>query len=78
MRSRIRIYIEFGISSSSYFRFTHAKNNGVGRVFIYVTSAGLMKKGPSYPGFYKFSDEGGEGIKGNLIYFIQPDGITDH
>ena len=73
-----RICNKFGISSSSDFRFTHAKNNGVGRVFIYVTSAGLMKKGPSYPGFYKFSDEGGEGIKGNLIYFIEPDSIIDH
>ena len=32
-----------------------------------------MKTGASYPGFYKFSDEGGEGIKRNLIYFIEPD-----
>ena len=36
-----------------------------------------MKTGVSYPGFYKFSDEGGEGIKGNLIYFIKPDTL-DH
>ena len=73
-----RICNEFGISSFSDFRFTHAKNNGVGRVFICVTGAGPMKTGASCPGFYKFSDEGGEGIKGDLIYFIEPDGIIDH
>ena len=37
----------------------------------------MMKTGASYPRFYKFSDEGGGGIKGNLIYFIEPD-ILDH
>ena len=68
-----RICNEFGISPSSDFRFTHEKNNGLGSVYIYATGAGPMKTGASYPGFYKFSDEGGEGIKGNLIYFIEPD-----
>jgi len=32
-----------------------------------------MKTGVSYPGFDKFSDEGGSASKGNLIYFIEPD-----
>ena len=27
----------------------------------------------SYPGYDKFSDEGGSGSKGNLIYYIEPD-----
>ena len=67
-----RICNEFGISSSSDFRFTHEKN-----VFIYATGAGPMKTGASYPEFYKFSDEGGEGIKRNLMYFIEPN-IIDH
>ena len=32
-----------------------------------------MKAGTSYPGYNKFSDEGGKAIKGNLIYYIEPD-----
>ena len=72
-----RICNEFGISSSSDFRFTHEKNNGLGNVFIYATGAGPTKTEASYPGFYNFSDEGGKVIKGNLIYFIEPD-IIDH
>ena len=31
-----------------------------------------MKTGTSYPGFNKFSDEGGEAINGNLIYYFDP------
>jgi len=31
-----------------------------------------MKTGVSYPGFDKFSDEGGSAGKGNLISFIEP------
>ena len=70
-----RIWNEFGISPSN--RFTHEKNNGVRSVFIYGTGADPVKTGASYPEFYKFSYEGGEGIKGNLIYFIEPH-IIDH
>jgi len=32
-----------------------------------------MKTGVSYPGFDKFSDEGGSASKGNLISYIEPD-----
>ena len=45
-----RICNEFGISSSSDFRFTHEKNNGLGSVFIYAPGAGPMKTG-KLPGF---------------------------
>ena len=72
-----RICNEFGISPSTDFCFIHEKNNGLGSVYIYATGADPMKTGVSYPGFYKFSDEGREGIKGNLIYFIERD-ITDN
>ena len=66
MASYKRICAEFGVSPSSDFRFTKLANHGLGSVFIYVST--------SYPGGHnKFSDEGGLGSKGNLIYFIEPD-----
>ena len=34
--------------------------------------------GFSYPGFMKFSDEGGKSINGNLIAFIEPDDIEQY
>jgi len=34
-----------------------------------------MKTKNAYPGFNKFSDEGGKAIKGNLIYYIEPDAV---
>ena len=39
----------------------------------YVTNLGPDKTSASYPGFNKFSDEGGSGSKGNLIYYFEPD-----
>ena len=35
-----------------------------------------MKTRVSYPGFDKFSDEGGSASKGNLISFIESDDMT--
>ena len=66
-----RICAEFGIDPSSDFRFTHGKNNGLGNVYIYAQ--GAMKTDYEYPGFNKFSDEGGKAIKGDLISYIGPD-----
>ena len=71
-----RICAEFGIDSSSDFRFTHGKNNGLGNVYIYAQ--GATKTEFEYPGFNKFSDEGGKAIKGNLIYYIEPDVSTQY
>ena len=34
--------------------------------------------GFSYPGWVKFSDEGGKSINGNLIAFIEPDDIEQY
>jgi len=66
-----RLCIEFGIDPSSDFRFTHGANDGLGSVYINVR--GSMKTGSQYPGFNKFSDEGGKASQGNLIYFIEQD-----
>ena len=71
----IRICGEFRISPSSDFRFTGRKNNGLGNVFSYP---GPEDGGFSYPGWMKFSDEGGKAIDGNLIAFIQPDDIEQY
>ena len=48
-----RICAEFGIDPSSDFRFTVGKNHGLGRV------NGEMQLDFKYPGWMKFSDEGG-------------------
>ena len=68
-----RICAEFGIDPSSDFRFKRGKNNGLGHVYVYAQ--GATKTEFEYPGFNKFSDEGGKAIKGNLIYYIEPDKI---
>ena len=60
-----RICAEFVIDSSSDFRFTHGKNNGLGYVYVYAQDASKTEYG--YPGWSKFSDEGGKAIKGDLI-----------
>ena len=70
-----RLCGEFGISPSRDFRFTGGKNNGLGNVFIWP---GPEDGGFSYPGWMKFSDEGGKAIDGNLIAFIQPDDIEQY
>ena len=68
-----RICNEFGVDPSSDFRYTAGENHGLGSVYIYATNIGPDKTSASYPGFNKFSDEGGSGSKGNLIYYIEPD-----
>ena len=65
-----RICAEFGIAPSSDFRFTRGKNHGLGRV------NGEMQLDFKYPGWMKFSDEGGDASKGNRISYIRPDEIA--
>ena len=38
-----------------------------------VYAQGATKTEYGYPGWNKFSDEGGKAIKGDLIYYIVPD-----
>ena len=57
-----RICAEFGIDPSSDFRFTHGKNSGLGYVNVYAQGATETEYG--YPGWNKFSDEGGKAIDG--------------
>ena len=71
-----RICNEFGVDPSSDFRFKRGANHGLGSVYIYVTNVGPDKTSVSYPGYDKFSDEGGSGSKGNLIYYIEQDGAA--
>ena len=71
-----RICAEFGIDPSSDFRFTHGKNGGLGFIYVYVQDASKTEYG--YPGWSKFSDEGGKAISGNLIYYIEPDVSTQY
>ena len=71
-----RICAEFGIDPSSDFRFTHGKNGGLGNVYVYAQ--GATKTEYAYPGWNKFSDEGGKAIKGDLIYYIEPDVSTQY
>ena len=71
-----RICAEFGIDPSSDYRFTHGKNNGLGNVYVYAQGATKTEYG--YPGWNKFSDEGGKAIKGDLIYYIEPDVSTQY
>ena len=70
-----RLCGEFGIDPSSDFRFTHGLNHGLGSVYVYAS--GTSKTDYLYPGWNKFSDEGGEAIKGNLIYYIDPGTASD-
>ena len=68
-----RICAEFGVDPSSDFRYTSGANHGLGSVYIYITNIGPDKTSASYPGYNKFSDEGGSASKGNLIYYVEPD-----
>ena len=68
-----RLCAEFGISPSTDFRFKRGGNHGLGKVFIWVTDMGLEAEDFAYPGFNKFTDEGGKAIDGNLINFIRND-----
>ena len=66
-----RICAEFGINPSSDYRFTVGKNHGLGNIYFY--SRGATKTKYDYPDWMKFSDEGGKGIKGDMIYYISPE-----
>ena len=44
----------------------------MGDVYIYVPNIGPTNSGADYPGYDKFSDEGGSASKGNVIYYIEP------
>ena len=70
-----RICNEFGVDPSSDFRFKTGENHGLGSVYVYASYIGPAKEeGDIYPGGEKkFSDEGGKGKDGNLIYYIEPD-----
>ena len=72
-----RICAEFGVDPSSDFRYTSGANNGLGSVYIYITNIGPDKTSASYPGYNKFSDEGGSASKGNLIYYVEPDDVAN-
>ena len=65
-----RICAEFGFDPSSDFRFIVGKNHGLGRV------NGEMQLDFKYPGWIKFSDEGGDANKGNRISYIRPDQVA--
>ena len=65
-----RICAEFGIHPSSDFRYTVEKNHGLGRV------NGEMQPDFKYPGWMKFSDEGGDANKGNRVSYIRPDAVA--
>ena len=65
-----RICKEFNVPSDSDFRCHKGENHGLGSVYIWVSYVGPTETDSSYPGFNKFSDEGGEGSKGNLLQYI--------
>jgi len=48
-------------------RFTHGENHGLGSVYVYATGAGATKTDYKYPGWNKFSDDGGKLIKGTFL-----------
>ena len=70
-----RICKEFNVPTDSDFRCHKGENHGLGSVYIWVSHVGPSKEGhkSSYPGFFKFSEEGGEGSKGNLLQYILND-----
>ena len=70
-----RICKEFNVLTDSDFRCHKGENHGLGSVYIWVSWVGPSKAGhkSSYPGFFKFSEEGGEGSKGNLLQYILND-----
>ena len=72
-----RICKEFNISTDSDFRCHKGDNHGLGSVYIWYTNLGPHKTDSSYPGFYRFAEEGGEGSKGNLLQYILNDETKD-
>ena len=68
-----RICKEFNISTDADFRCHKGENHGLGSVYIWVSWVGPSKTDSSYPGFYRFAEEGGDGSKGNLLQYILND-----
>ena len=68
-----RICKEFNVPTDSDFRCHKGDNHGLGSVYIWVSYVGPTETDSSYPGFLKFSEEGGEGSKGNLLQYILND-----
>ena len=68
-----RICKEFNISTDHDFRFHKGDNHGLGSVYIWYTNLGPHKTEQEYPGYFKFSDEGGKGSDGNLLQYIKND-----
>ena len=69
-----RICKEFNAPTNADFRFNYGTNHGLGKVYIWVTGHGPQSTYADYPGHFKFSDEGGEGTKGNLLQYIINEG----
>lgn len=68
------IRAEFGVEPTTDVRFTHGANHGLGNVFIYVSRYGPASTDMGYPSSHaKFSDEGGQANRGNLVAFIRKD-----
>ena len=63
-----RICADSGIDPSSDFRFTVGKKSRAGN--------GEMQLDFKCPGWMKFSDEGGDANKGNMISYIRPDAVA--
>ena len=69
-----RICAEFGVNPNTDFRYKKGSNHDLGKVFIYVTRAGPVSTGMSYPSDKaNFSDKGGNASDGNAVYFIRND-----
>ena len=66
-----RICKEFNIPTNADFRCDKGSNQGLGTVYIWVTGHGPQRTYASYPGHFKFSDEGGKGSDGNLLQYIK-------
>ena len=65
-----RICKEFNVPTNADFRSHKGANHGLGSVYIWVTNEGPSKTDSPYPGYFKFSDEGGKGSDGNLLQYI--------
>ena len=72
-----RLCAEFGIDSTSDFRFTSRKNHGLADVYIGLSGHVPMKTGQAYRGgFYKFGNEGGKAKDGNLLSSIELEAVA--
>ena len=60
-----------GLIHRAIFALQSEKNHGLGNIYVY--SQGATKTEYGYPDWMKFGNEGGKGIKGDLIYYIRPE-----